>query len=157
MRQLTEIGPRATARLGAVLLIVLLTGCSPDADESASGYDDPVDGTLHVVLAGLQDGDGPAVCAHMYREAQVAFSSRYDEDNCIEAVAAAQEVISAEGSIPTIDSAEYEERDGVVTARGRPAARLAKLLGLPGLYLSEFEGDWTLQGSAQDPAIKERM
>lgn len=137
------------------LTALLLTGCGGD-DESSSAHEE-ADRTLRLVATGLQDGDGPVVCAHMYREAQEALFRKYGEENCIEAVASARKVSKADGGVPAMDDANYDEQDGVVTAAGPQASRLAELLGLPGLYLSEFEGDWTLQGSAKPPAIRERM
>lgn len=152
-------GTRVSACLAVASLLLVLAGCRGDAEgpTGSSDQSDPVNSVLHVVATGLEDGDGPAVCAHMYREAQVSFFHKYQASDCITAVSAAHEAISANGGVPAMDSAKYEQSDEVVIATGRPAAELAKLLGLPGLYLSEFEGDWTLQGSAEDPAIRGRV
>jgi hypothetical protein len=138
-------------------LLAAVAACSTDkfyADDSEAVVD-----TATLVAASLIDGDGPGVCAHMYREAQVALMKKYGGSNCITAVSAAGSELGDDmrRALADLDAATVTIDVDVAEVRGTGTKALARALNLPGLWLSQFEGDWTFQGSVADPAVKDRM
>lgn len=150
----------ATIPLGlAVVAVCAACGTGEGSRTGPQGTELSVLNTVRDVGAGLVDGDGPAVCAHMYREAQEALMREYDKANCIDAVAVAAGELdpSVRTSIGELSGAAVSIEGEVATITGAGSKALERALNLPSLTMSEYEGDWTLQGSAQEPAIKAQM
>lgn len=134
---------RRTAVAG-LLSTLILGACSDESKDSESD----VTPALKDVVTGLENQDGPLVCAQLHRNAQVALATARNASDCMTAVSAGPFDSDLLTTASDFDGYEIDVRDGTAEARGPAAEALAQLLGMQGVWLSKFEDTWMIQATA---------
>lgn len=130
--------------VAGLLGTLVLGGCSDEPKND----DSDVMPALRDVVTGLENQDGPLVCAQLHRNAQVALAKARNASDCITAVSAGPFDSDLVTAAADFDGYEIEVTDGTAEADGPAADALAQLLGMQGVWLSMFEDTWMIQATA---------
>lgn len=133
----------SVALSGLLAVILAGGGCSSEPETS----DADLVGALRDVATGLENQDGPLVCAQLHRNAQEALATVRKAPDCITAVSSGPFDEGLLRTANTIDAGDLEVAGELAVAEGPAADALAELLGMPGLWLSRFEDTWMVQAA----------